>query len=243
MAMPRIHAMRALAWGATGINVIIFAKWHLNDLPASVPGDPRTLQRRMAVAKHRQYMYDNYTLSKRNIDEGRWKTMITSAFSHRDVGHLLVNMFMLHQATQIATFVGMGPLRWSMLALGSAVGGSLGSLYDSAEMAKLGERDAPGLGASGMVQGMLVATVRAAPYLPMHVFFIPVAISYRTVVLGFIAYDMYNLAQQRAAGQRKKSWMTGSFVGYAAHLGGAAFGFLFYSLAFRRGRMPPFGRR
>lgn len=243
MASSR-YAIQALKWSAIGTNVYVFSKWNFFSPPKETVRDGKIDQnsRVFNAAKllHQRYMYDNYTISQHNINEGRWYTMITSAFSHKGLSHLAVNMFMLHQATEIATLVvGLGPLRLTTLALGSALGGSMGSLYDNSQRIRAGEPDMPGLGASGIVQGMLVATMLAAPRLPMNVFFIPVEVSYRMVVGGFLAWDMYNLYQERTRGGHEKGW-TGSYVGYAAHLGGAAFGAAFYLVAMRRGRpMPP----
>lgn len=239
------YAVQTLKWAAISTNVYIFSKWNFFSAPKETLRegrvDPNSRALIAAQLLHQRYMHDNYTISQHNIDEGRWYTLITSAFSHMGASHLAVNMFMLHQASHIATsVVGLGPLRLTALALGSALGGSIGALYDNMQRMRAGERDTPGLGASAMVEGMLVATMLAAPRLPMQLFFIPIEISYRTVVCGFVAWDMYNLYQVRTSGSQQKSWM-GSYVAYAAHLGGAAFGAAFYFVAMRRGRpMPPF---
>ncbi|KAF3763686.1 hypothetical protein M406DRAFT_352435 [Cryphonectria parasitica EP155] len=247
-------AVKALTWGAIGANLYVFGRWHIvpykqdpketasanNKQHQQEPTSSSSPAYREVQARTERYMRDNYTLSKRNIDEGRWYTVLTSAFSHQNLPHLAINMFMLREASMIASHVGVGPGRLAALALGSALGGSAGSLYDSTRRVQNGEPDVPGLGASGMVQGMLVATMLAAPRLPMQVMFIPIEISYRNVVGGFIAWDLYNLYQERAAGQRKESWTgSGSYIGYAAHLGGGAFGAVFYLLAIRRGRRLP----
>lgn len=242
MATSR-YAVQALKWGAIGTNIYVFANWNVFAAPkeAKKPDgkiDPHSRAYVAAKLLHERYMIDNFTLSRRNIDEGRWYTMLTSAFSHQAFSHLAINMFMLHQATLIGTYVGLGPLRLATLALGSALGGSVGALYDNTQRIRAGERDVPGQGASGMVQGMLVATMLAAPLLPMQVFFIPIDVSYRMVVGGFLAWDLYHLYEERSRGDRKPGW-TGSYVGYAAHLGGAAFGAVFYLVAMRRGRMMP----
>lgn len=236
MAASRVT--KALVWGTIGTNIYICGKWHA---PAAVPREvaqnPTSSAYRAAQSKQREYMFNNYTLSRKNIEEGRWHTLITSAFSHVRLVHLGLNMFMLHEASKIATYVGLGPGRLAVLALGSALGGSFGALFDSYKSTQAGQPDIPGLGASGMVQGMLMATMLAAPWLPMRVMFIPVDISYRMVVVGFLAWDMYNLAEQRTAGRAKESWLhPGSYVGYAAHLGGAVFGAAFYLVSMRRGR-------
>lgn len=243
------NTMRALKWTAIGTNLYIFGKWNLAPSPPKEAyRDNGTLDRsspafQAHLRRHQQYMRDHYTLSAHNIDAGRWHTLLTSAFSHRDTTHLAVNMFMLSQATAIAGAVGLGPARLTLLALGSALGGSAGALLDNRRRGSAD--DAPvldALGASGMVQGMLVATACAAPRLPMNVMFIPVDISYGLLVAGFIAWDLYRLYEEREKNARVKGW-SGSYTAYAGHLGGAAFGAVFYLLAARRGRVLPFGRR
>lgn len=183
-------------------------------------------------------MQDNYTLSRRNLAEGRWWTLITSAFSQRDLLHLGINMMVLNTTANIgfSHLIGLSPLRMSALALGSALCGSLGTLYDYDKAARAGLPEGSSLGASGMVEGIMVATMLAVPRLPMVIFPIPIAMPYWVLVGGFVGYDMYRLYEQRASGQRKLNWM-GAYVGYAAHLGGAAFGAAFYFLAMRRGMM------
>lgn len=239
MAASRVT--KALVWGTIGTNIYICGKWYA---PAAVSPEaanhPDSRPYRATLAKQRDYMYNNYTLSRKNIEEGRWHTVITSAFSHQGLVHLGFNMFMIREASKIASYVGLGPGRLAVLALGSALGGSFGALCDSYTSTEAGQPDIPGLGASGMVQGMLMATMLAVPWLPMQIMFIPIDLSYRTFVVGFLAWDMYNLYEQRMAGQRKESWLhAGSYIGYAAHLGGAAFGALFYLVAMRRGRLLP----
>ncbi|PSR90865.1 hypothetical protein BD289DRAFT_203682 [Coniella lustricola] len=205
----RGSAIKVLTWGTIGVNVAVFAKWNIFvDLRDHATGrvlkrgEPGYLQAR---AKHDYAMFDKFTLSKHNIDQGRWYTTLTSAISHRDFVHLLFNMFVFKQAADVASFIGLSPLRFTLLGLGSALGGSAGALYDKNRCIRNGEPDIPSLGASGMVQGMLVATMFAAPWLPMSVMFIPVEISYRTAVLGFIAWDMYNLHSEVTSGKRQET--------------------------------------
>jgi hypothetical protein len=70
----------------------------------------------------------------------------------------------------------------------------------------------------------------------MMVFPIPVPLPYWSVVAGFVGYDMYRLYQEKKLGQRHVNFL-GSYTGYAAHLGGAVFGAVFYFVALRRGMM------
>lgn len=58
----------------------------------------------------------------------------------------------------------------TILALGSAVGGSLGALYDYQQSAQAGLPESRGLGASGMVEGIMMATMLAQPRWPVRAY-------------------------------------------------------------------------
>lgn len=58
----------------------------------------------------------------------------------------------------------------TVLALGSALFGSLGSLYDYQKNAEAGLPESRGLGASGMVEGVMMATMLAQPRWPVSNF-------------------------------------------------------------------------
>lgn len=78
------------------------------------------------------------------------------------------------------------------------------------------------LGASGMVQGIAAAATLLAPVAPIYLMFIPVPIPLFVVTIGYVAYDTYNLDSKT------------SRIGHSAHLGGFAFGVLYYFLSLRR---------
>lgn len=231
-------AITALKWTAIGTNVYIWHKWNFSQRRADgKPMSPAELASpayRAAHYRHQQHMMDHYTLSARNIDAGRWHTLLTSAASHRSFTHLAVNMFMLHEATEIATLLGLGPARIGVLALGSALGGSAGHLIDSCAQIAAGRPERSALGASGVVQGMLVATACRAPLLPMRWMGVLPA-DYRTLVVGFLAYDLWRLYESRKTGADKDAFRASDGVAYAAHLGGAVFGGVYYLVALRRG--------
>ena len=88
---------KGLLWGTIGANVYIWGKWHIvPDAKAGKQGrDSHAYQ--MAQIRHVRYMTENYTLSRNNIAEGRWWTVITSAFSHHDLAHLGINMLVLRE--------------------------------------------------------------------------------------------------------------------------------------------------
>lgn len=89
---------KGLLWGTIGANVYIWARWHV------FPGHEAAKQGRdshayqLAQTKHIRYMNENYTLSRKNMAEGRWWTLITSAFSHYDMAHLGINMLVLRES-------------------------------------------------------------------------------------------------------------------------------------------------
>ena len=77
--------------------------------------------------------------------------------------------------------IGLGPIRLAILGLGSAVCGSLGSLYDYQKSAEAGLPELRGLGASGMVEGVMMATMLAQPRWP-------VSASHYIYLLSFYEY-------------------------------------------------------
>lgn len=240
------ETIRALSWTTIGVNVYIFTRWNSVLMPKEARITPTTTtdaDLAKATAAHKRYMLEHYTLSLHNLREGRYATLLTSAFSHAALPHLAVNMLMLHQSASIAALLGLRPLAVTVLALASALGGSAGWLLDEAtapaplsDQRGVGAGPAAALGASGMVQGMLVATAAAAPRLQVQVLLLPVPVSYYVVVGGFLAWDLFALGAQRVTGERRRNWM-GATVAYGAHLGGAVAGGVFYLVAMRRGRM------
>lgn len=223
-------ASKLFIGGTIGANLYVFARW--NTVRTKAPEG--SLERQQAVNKHEKYMRDNYTLSLRNVSEGRYWTLLTSAFSHQQIGHMAVNMFVFYQGARFGTGMGIGPGRLAALCLGSGLAASAGQLYvDSTRRpspARPGERVC--LGASGIVEGLLVGTVMCYPKSPWHFMFIPVPVHGWLLVGAFVAWDMYNLSQEQKTGK------SGS-VAFASHLGGGAFGAAFYMLMLRR----PFGMR
>ena len=95
MAASRVA--KGLLWTTIGANVCVWAQWHVvPDAQAAKQGRGSRAYS-MAQRKHLKYMDENYTLSSRNIAEGRWWTVITSAFSHYDLTHLGINMIVLRE--------------------------------------------------------------------------------------------------------------------------------------------------
>lgn len=231
-------ARRIFTWGTIGANAYVFLMWNTSK-PSSRddPDSPRQ-------ARLRRDLMENWTLSQKNLREGRYWTLLTSAFSHRDAGHLLLNMFAFTFVSGLGFSSGLGAARMVVLALGSAVASSASSMLDETTRTGAGGGgSSPGhahLGASGMVEGLLVALTLMRPRVPVYVMFVPVAIPLWVAAGAFVAWDYYHLVRERQRGPTP-GWM-GSYVGYSAHLGGAAFGAAYYLLRLRYrfgGVLPP----
>ncbi|KGN64067.1 RHOMBOID-like protein 12, mitochondrial [Cucumis sativus] len=176
------------------------------------------------------FMSKNFTISLENVRSGRIHTLITSAFSHIDTGHIVSNMVGLY-------FFGMnignvfGSEFLLKLYLAGAIGGSafylahhLFQALSSKSRSFWGEDPvrAKGLGASGAVNAIMLLDIFLFPKATLYLqFFIPVP----AILLGIflIGKDMLRMLEN-------DSQISGS-----AHLGGAAVAALAWARV-RRGR-------
>ena len=150
--------------------------------------------------------------------------VITYAFLHSamDPMHLLFNMLLLYFfGTMLETILGSN--RFLTLYLGAAFCGALLHLLLGGE--------APVIGASGAVLGVLVATAVLRPDTTVFLFFFPVRLKW--LAAGIVALDAMRLLIGLKSGQS-------DMVAHYVHLGGALYGFL----AARQGwvRWDPIGR-
>ncbi|CAI9787185.1 unnamed protein product [Fraxinus pennsylvanica] len=183
-----------------------------------------------------QFMMKNFTISVDNFTSGRVHTLITSAFSHADLGHLMANMIGLY-------FFGMsigrafGPEYLLKLYISGAVVGSTFYLVYHAFIAPSLERKRmpgmvsidpskiPGLGASGAVNAIMLLDIFLFPTKTLYFdFFIPVP----AILLGIflIGKDVLRILE----GDHR--------VSGSAHLGGATVA----AIAWARSRRGPFPR-
>lgn len=196
---PPIFLKKAALNTIIGANVAVFGAYH------------------MGSSQTRQWLMDNFTISLRNWRAGRWWTIITSAFAHRDLPHIVGNMFSLYAFWGVlANAPTVGPIKLLVLATGSAISGSAAWMYH----AGMDHPYASALGASGMVMGIAGAAAMINPFALFQIFPIPIAIPLWVLIPGYWFYDSYYL---NSSGQ----------IGHAAHLGGLAFGLLYGALAFR----------
>ncbi|KAL6552588.1 RHOMBOID-like protein 12, mitochondrial [Orobanche hederae] len=182
-----------------------------------------------------QFMINNFMISVDNFTSGRLHTLITCAFSHRDMWHLISNMVGLYF---FGTSIGrtFGPEYLLKLYLCGAVVGSIFylaydgfsavSLQSSNQTSGIHPSRKPGLGASGAVNAILLLDIFLFPSKILILdFFIPVP----AILLGIyiIGKDVLRILE----GDQK--------VSGAAHLGGATVAVLAWARS-RRGRFRRF---
>ncbi|KAF2641301.1 hypothetical protein P280DRAFT_468946 [Massarina eburnea CBS 473.64] len=180
--------------------------------------------------------FQNMTLNYESLFvEGRWWTMLTSAFTHVSTMHLLGNMMSTYFfAELVAMAPAMTPARLLTLAIGSALTGSVGYIWlkhryiHSQPTDSWGRRPRDhthGLGFSGSVMGIGSVAACMYPRAQVLVYGI-VPVPMWLLMTGYAVFDGYYLNDPS------------SRVGHAGHLGGLAFGILYFLTRMRS----PLGR-
>lgn len=190
----------ALAW-MMAVNVGVFLLWHL--LP------PEWLP---VVASH-------LVVSPTEVLWRPW-TLVTSAFSHHDLNHLLFNMlgmWVFGRDTERA----IGRFNTVLLVVAGGVAASLAHVG----LGLMFEDPVPALGASGAVMALGAVYARLFPTRVILVNFI-LPLRARWAFLLYVGIDLLGVVGP------------GDGVAHGAHLGGAAFGLVFGWLL-RTGRPRP----
>lgn len=105
---------KIFVWGMIGVNGYIFSRWQAAENKfAAQKGRIGTID-----ASKTRFMNDNFVLSKRNTEAGRWWTLVTSEFSHKDPIHFLFNMMAFHGSAKLAFELGLGIPRSELSRLG-----------------------------------------------------------------------------------------------------------------------------
>ncbi|KAI1414204.1 hypothetical protein F5Y13DRAFT_18259 [Hypoxylon sp. FL1857] len=213
-----IHTSRRIIWPFIGANGLVFLWWTdaRMRLDRGRHAEPDDFSHYEGI----KYMLDNYTLNMKNLREGRWYTILSSTISHINLAHLVFNMISFNAFTRCAVEIaGLRAPTILLLGLGSAVASGGASILN---WYRKGTYDAGCLGASGVVSGIGAAMACIVPNQPFNILFIPVGIPLWVLMVGYITYDSYGLSHPEK-----------SNIGHAAHLGGAAFGVLYYVFGFR----------
>jgi membrane associated rhomboid family serine protease len=149
-------------------------------------------------------------LSREGLMEGGWWRLITHAFLHGNLFHLLVNMVGLWFAGPILEEL-LGRIRYLLLYVAGAVAGGLLQTFGSSESIDL-------VGASGSVCALLVGFATLLPRVEITaliLFVLPVRM--RASTLGWLVVGVAFLF-----------WLFGiePGIGHLAHLGGGVAGYL-----------------
>jgi membrane associated rhomboid family serine protease len=129
------------------------------------------------------------------VDTEPWR-LITSAFTHQQFFHIFANLFMLYQLGPLLERM-LGRLRFAILYLGSALGGSIAVW--------LLDPNQPTLGASGAVLGLVGALLVLSRSLGHDVTWI---LGY-VVITAFLSFAIPNISWQGHLG----GFVTGAAIG------------------------------
>jgi membrane associated rhomboid family serine protease len=167
------------------------------------------------------FMADHFTVSAVGLlEDVRVWTLFTSAFSHKDLFHLLFNMILLWVFCPELERI-YGKRNVAFLYLLGAFGCSVGHVGLS--MAT-GNEATPMLGASGAVMAVVAVAVLIAPHRRLFLFGV-LPLPAWGLGLGFVALDLLGLvgsAQGQASG-----------ISHVGHLGGLVAGLAFKLLDLR----------
>ena len=150
--------------------------------------------------------FRKYQFHVGSIRAGEQFRMITSAFLHVDIMHLVFNMLTLwFFAPVVCSF--LGDLSFVLIYFGSLIFGSLLTMLFHKE-----EYSYSAVGASGAVTGVLYSAILLQPDMMLGIFFIIPIPAY----LFGIAYLLYSIYGMKAKNDN---------IGHTAHFGGAIGGY------------------
>lgn len=163
-----------------------------------------------------EFMMNNFLVSWTSLTDGRWWTLLTSAFSHNMILHIVINMFVLRGFGTVMSQE-MGNRNFIIFYLLAGMSGSL--LHSVVSNFWMNQPDLPALGASGAIAGIILYFSLIFPEEKILLLgFVPVRAMWGAIIL--VAVDVYGLLEQTRGG--------GSFLGHGAHLGGAAIGICWF---------------
>jgi len=174
----------------------------------------------------KRFMVEHFLGSSAHLAHGYVWTLLTSTFSHMELWHFALNMFVLWSfGTILERLWGTRAFIAFYLFAGLTASAShclVTSLY-------LGDGSRAGLGASGAIAGLLLVF---ALHFPRHkiLAFGVIPLPALAGALLFIGLDVWGLLTQGAGG--------GLPIGHGAHLGGSFAGGVAYLAYFRRRFVP-----
>ncbi|KAL1800363.1 hypothetical protein ACET3X_000705 [Alternaria dauci] len=205
----QVKMNEAILYGLMGTNIAVFGYAYYVKEQAR-QGYPRPFENFMK----------KMTLNLTAFQQGNYLSLLTSIFTHVDIGHIFSNMFTVYfLGSFLANAPIITPVRYLTIALGSGIAGSVGYLFNRYyQMQAQGPRardNTRGLGFSGAVMGISTVAACLAPHSQVLIYGI-VPMPLWALVAGYAVYDGYYLNS------------TNSRIGHAGHLGGLAFGLVYY---------------
>ncbi|KAI8360476.1 hypothetical protein B0O80DRAFT_381459 [Mortierella sp. GBAus27b] len=209
-----IDSPNKLVYPIVAINIAVFGTWQYAE------GNLKRFQ----DGRLYKFMFENFANSLTNLKQGRYWTLVTSSFSHKDWYHILLNTLVLTSFGAPVWHL-LGTARFLTVYFGSAITSSLASVGYASYLGPYLRRiqDKPpanpiyySLGASGAIMGITAAYACVNPFAQYSLFFV---INMPAIVLIglFGTYELYNVLTAN----------TGQFDS-ASHLGGAMFGAGYY---------------
>jgi len=138
--------------------------------------------------------------------------LLTSAFVHADVGHLLFNLITFYSfAFKLEPVIGSE--KFVVLYFGSLLVANLGTVFQHRN-----DPNYASLGASGAILGVLFASIVYFPRQSLYILPLPVPIPAPLFAIGYLAYTWYSSRTRRGN------------INHDAHLFGALAGLAFVLL-------------
>ncbi|KAF9095821.1 hypothetical protein BGX23_012554 [Mortierella sp. AD031] len=209
-----VDSSNKVVYSIVALNVSVFGVWQYAEGNAKRFHDGRLYM----------FMFRNFTDSLQNLKEGRVWTLVTSAFSHKEWYHILLNTMVLLSFGDPVWRL-LGTRRFLAVYLGSAISASLSSIvyYASLEpyLRRMQHKPANNsvhysMGASGSIMGITTAFACVYPMSQYSLFFV-ITMPAAALIGLFGAYELYNVLAAN----------TGRFDS-AGHLGGGLFGAAYY---------------
>ena len=151
--------------------------------------------------------FRKYEFHMGSIRSGEQIRLVSSAFLHADIGHLVFNMITLYFFAPVVIGY-LGTFSFAIIYLGSLIFGSLLTVVFHKN-----DYNYRAVGASGAVTGILYSAILLEPNTMLGIFFIIPIPAY----LFGILYLLYSIYGMKAKNDN---------IGHTAHFGGAIGGFL-----------------
>ncbi|KAG0295118.1 hypothetical protein BGZ96_012505 [Linnemannia gamsii] len=209
-----VDSSNKVVYTIVAINIAVFGTWQYAEGNAKRFHDGRLYM----------FMFRHFTDSLQNLKEGRVWTLVTSAFSHKEWYHILLNTMVLLSFGDPVWRL-LGTRRFLAVYLGSAITASLSSIayYANLEPYLRRMQHKPlinsihySMGASGSIMGITTAFACVYPMSQYSLFFV-ITMPAAALIGLFGVYELYNVLAAN----------TGRFDS-AGHLGGGLFGAAYY---------------